>query len=174
MHMELADPSFNLIVVSDLAPGAVSPPRARAVDKDSLDALLREIGPSIEVPGGGARSVVTFQDFKDFRPERLAARVPAVADLLEFRKQVQELASGGGSIDAVRASLKQLGAYPDLARALEAALQPAPPKAAPLPAAPRVPAPAPTGNIFDLVDVGATPPADAVSPEEIERTTAKL
>ena len=86
--MEQSEPSFNLIVVSDLAPGASGPPRVRPVDKDSLDALLREIGPSIEIPGGGVRAVLTFQDFKDFRPERLAARVPAIAKLLEFRKQV--------------------------------------------------------------------------------------
>src|SRR6185436_21025794 len=129
--MEQTDPSFHLIVVSDLAPGASGAPRVRAVDKDSLDALLREIGPSIDVPGGGARTVLTFQEFKDFRPERLAAKVGAVANLLEFRKQVQELASGGGSVDAVRASLQQLGAYPQLARALEGALQPAPAKEKP-------------------------------------------
>ncbi|HVE40141.1 MAG TPA: type VI secretion system contractile sheath large subunit [Planctomycetota bacterium] len=171
--MEQSDPSFNLIVVSDLAPGSPGALRARAVDKDSLDALLRELGPSIEVPAGGGRTVVTFQEFKDFRPERLAARVPALAQLLEFRKQAQELAAGSGSVEAVRASLQKLGAYPDLARALEAALQPSAPKpreAAPAPKA----APIPTGSLEDLVDLGSAPAADAVSPEQIERTTANL
>jgi type VI secretion system protein ImpC len=173
--MEQSEPSFNLIVVSDLAPGSPGALRARAVDKDSLDALLREVGPSIEIPAGGARAAVTFQEFKDFRPERLAARVPAIAQLLEFRKQAQELAAGSGSIDAVRASLKQLGAYPELARALEAALQPPAPKARPddAPAQPK-PAPLPAGSLFDLVDLGSAPSADAVSPEQVERTTAKL
>ena len=44
--------------------------------------LLRSLGPSIDVPGGGARAVLTFQEFKDFRPDRLVARVPAIADLM--------------------------------------------------------------------------------------------
>jgi type VI secretion system protein ImpC len=175
MLMEQSDPSFNLIVVSDLAPGAGGAPRARAVDKDSLDALLRETGPSIEVPGGGARCVMTFQDFKDFRPERLAARVPAIANLLEFRKQVTELASGGGSVDAVRASLQQLGSYPDLARSLEGALVPAAGRPAPAPAAaPKPAAAAPAGSVFDLVDAEATPAPEAVSPEQAGRAAAKL
>jgi type VI secretion system protein ImpC len=173
--MEQSEASFNLIVVSDLAPGSPGAPRARAVDKDSLDALLRELGPSIEVPAGGARTVLTFQEFKDFRPERLAARIPAIAALLEFRKQAQDLAAGAGSAEAVRATLQQLGAHPDLARALEAALQPPAPKAGggALPAAPKA-APVPSGSLFDLVDVGSAPAADAVSPELIERQTAKL
>ena len=172
--MEQSEPSFNLIVVSDLAPGSPGALRARPVDKDSLDAFLREVGPSIELPAGGARTVVTFQEFKDFRPERLATRVPAIAQLLEFRKQAQELAAGGGSIDAVRASLTQLGAYPELARALDTALQPPAPKprteVAPAPKA----APVPEGSLYDLVDVGPAATGDAVSPEQIERTTAKL
>jgi len=174
--MEQTEPSFNLIVVSDLAPGPAGTLRARAVDKDSLDALLREIGPSIEVPGGGARSVLTFQEFKDFRPERLAARLPAITNVLEFRKLVTELASGGGSLDAVRASLRQLGAYPDLARALEAALSPAPAPATPKESAPaaRPAAPLPSGGLFDLVDAEGSPPPETVSPEQMERSAAKL
>src|SRR5262245_14333853 len=161
--MEQTDPSFHLIVVSDLAPGASGAPRVRAVDKDSLDALLHETGPSIEVPGGGARTVLTFQEFKDFRPERLAAKVPAIANLLEFRKQVQELASGEGSVDAVRASLKQLGGYPDLARALESALASRPQAPSPDKTAPAPNAPVPQGGIFDLVDAEATPAPETVS-----------
>jgi len=172
--MEQADPSFNLIVVSDLAPGSSGAPRARAVDKDSLDGLLREIGPSIEVPGGGARTVLTFQDFKDFRPDRLAAKIPAIANLMEFRKRVQELAGGEGSIDAVRSSLQQLGAYPDLARALEGALAARPSAPAADPAAPAPKAPVPQGGVFDLVDADATPAPETVSPEQAERMAAKL
>jgi len=172
--MEQTDPSFHLIVVSDLAPGASGAPRVRSVDKDSLDGLLREIGPSIEVPGGGARTVVTFQDFKDFRPDRLAAKVPAIANLLDFRKKVQDLSGGEGSIDAVRSSLQQLGAYPDLARALESALasRPKTPTAGPTTPAPN--APVPQGGIFDLVDAESTPAPETVSPEQAEKMAAKL
>src|SRR5262245_59397755 len=171
--MEQSDPSFHLIVVSDLAPGTTAAPRVRAVDKDSLDGMLREIGPSIEVPGGGARAVLTFQDFKDFRPDRLAAKVPAIANLLEFRKRVQDLAGGEGSVDAVRSSLQQLGSYPDLARALERALVPPAATTSPAPA-PKPPGPVPSGGVFDLVDAEASPPPEAVSPEQAEKMAAKL
>lgn len=172
--MEQSDPSFHLIVVSDLAPGAGGTARARAVDKDSLDELLRGLGPSLEVPGGGARTVLSFQEFKDFRPDRLAARIPAVADLVAFKKQVLDLAAGAGSVDAVRGALGRLGAYPQLARALETALAstakgPTSPAAAPRPAAP-----VPAGGIFDLVDVDATPASGEPSPEQVEKAAAKL
>ncbi len=172
--MEQSDPSFNLIVVSDLAPGAGGSPRAREVDKDSLDALLRELGPSIPIGAGGGRSAVTFQEFKDFRPDRLATRVSALADLLDFRARVTDLANGGGSLDAVRASLQKLGAYPTLARALEAALAPPSPAGADPAPASRPSAPAPTGALFDLVDAEGTPAPEAVSPETVEKTAARL
>jgi type VI secretion system protein ImpC len=172
--MEASDPSFHLIVMSDLAPGAGGPPRARAVDKDSLDELLRSVGPSIEVPGGGARTVLTFQEFKDFRPDRLAGRVPALASLLEFKKIVLDLAAGGSSVEAVRAALAKLGAYPQLARALETALASTPRAPAATPAAPRPAGPVPTGDLFDLVDAEASPTSGGPSPEQVEKATASL
>lgn len=175
MSMESSEPSFHLIVVSDLAPGASAAPRARAVDKDSLDALLRELGPSIEVPGGGARTVLTFQEFRDFRPERLAARIPAIAGLVEFRKRVLDLASGGGSVDAVRESLRGLGAYPDLARALEAALTTRPSAPASAPAAAPAPAAAvPAGGLFELVDAEGSPAPETIPAEQVEKAASTL
>src|SRR5207249_2599782 len=96
-----------------------------------------------------------------------------ISNLLEFRKQVLGLASGSGSVDAVRASLKQLGAYPDLARALESALLPSA-KAAPAATSAPKAAPPPTGGVFDLVDAESSPAPETVSPEQVERTTAKL
>jgi predicted component of type VI protein secretion system len=170
--MEQADPSFNLIVVSDLAPGASGAPRARAVDKDSLDELLRTLGPTIDVPVGGARSAITFQEFKDFRPERIASRVPAIAGLIDFRKQVLELAAGGGSVDAVRKALEKVGAAPALARALESALSSS--ARAPAPPAPRPAGPAPSGGLFDLVDLGDGSASEAPSTAQVEQATSKL
>lgn len=172
--MEQSDSSFNLIVVSDLAPGASGALRARGVDKDSLDDLLRSLGPSIDVPGGGVREVLTFQEFKDFRPERLAARIPALSNLLDFRRQLSALAAGDGSLDAVRAALGKLGDYPQLAHALEAALATKPPAAPAASPATRPAAPAPAGGIFDLVDADASSMSGEPSSEQIDRTTAKL
>ena len=175
--MEAAEPSFNLIVVADLAPGASGALRARAVDKETLDALLREIGPSIEVPGGGARSVLTFQDYKDFRPDRLALRVPAIAKLLDFKKGVLALASGAGSVDGVRGALKSLGDFPLLARALEEALAPRSASPLPPPTADPLPAPVdppPPGSLFDLVNAEGTLPPEVQPSEAAGRAAAKL
>jgi type VI secretion system protein ImpC len=172
--MDVSDPSFHLIVMSDLAPGAGGTPRARTVDKDSLDEFLRGLGPTLDVPSGGGRAALPFLEFKDFRPDRLAARVPAIAALIDFKKRVLELAAGGGSVDAVRSALAKLGTYPQLARALESALQsspkaPAPPAATPAPAAP-----VPAGGIFDLVDADAAPAADEPAPAQVEKAAARL
>jgi type VI secretion system protein ImpC len=172
--MEASDPSFHLIVMSDLAPGAGGAARARAVDKDSLDEFLRALGPTLEIPAGGGRAAIPFQEFKDFRPDRLIARVPAIAALGDFKKQILDVAAGGGSVDAVRATLGKLGAYPQLARALESALQttpkaPAAPAASPAPAAP-----VPAGGIFDLVDAEGGPAADEPSPAQVEKAAARL
>jgi type VI secretion system protein ImpC len=172
--MEELDSSFHLIVVSDLAPGTGGAARARTVDKDSLDELLRSLGPSIDVPGGGARTVLPFQEFRDFRPDRLAARVPAIASLIDVKKLVLDLASGNGSVDAVRAALGKLGAYPQLAGALEAALASTPQMPLSTPAPPRIPGPVPAGGIFDLVDADSSPAAGETSPEQVEKAAAKL
>lgn len=172
--MEASDPSFHLIVMSDLAPGAGGPVRARAVDQDSLDDLLRSLGPSLDLSAGGGRTVLGFQEFKDFRPDRLAARVPALLCLTEFRRLALDLAAGGGSVEAVRAALGTLGAYPQLARALDAALasRSAAPADAPAPARPA--GPVPTGGVFDLVDAEASPADGGPSPGQVEKATASL
>jgi type VI secretion system protein ImpC len=172
--MEQSDSSFHLIVVSDLAPGSGGTVRAREVDKDSLDELFRSLGPSIEVPGGGARTVLPFQEFKDFRPDRLASRIPAIAGLIEFRKLVLDLAGGSGSVDAVRAALGKLGAFPQMARALEVALASSPNAPPSAPATPRPAGPVPTGGIFDLVDTESSPAAGEPSPAQVEKAAAKL
>jgi type VI secretion system protein ImpC len=172
--MEQSDSSFHLIVVSDLAPGTGGVARARPVDKDSLDELLRALGPTIEVRGDGARTVLSFQEFRDFRPDRLAARIPALASLIEFRRQVLELAAGSGSVDAVREALGNVGAHPHLARALEAALSSTPKEPTPANAPPRPAATVPTGGIFDLVEADSSPASGEPSPEQVEKAAAKL
>lgn len=172
--MEQHDPSFHLIVISDLAPGSSTPLRAKGVDKDNLDAFLREVGPSIGFELGGSRSQITLQEFKDFRPERLAARLPAIANLLEFRRQVLELAGGGGSIDAARATLGAIGAFPELAAALETALLPKTGAvASSAPPSPLPPSPAPKGGVFELVDAESEHPPQ-VSSVQAEKIAAKL
>jgi hypothetical protein len=73
--MEPTEPSLDLIVVADLFPGRTLPGAPWSIDKDSLEAFLREGAPSLSLPAGA----LTFREFRDFRPERLAERLPAAA-----------------------------------------------------------------------------------------------
>ena len=137
--METQETRLHLVVVADLAPGAAL--RLHPVDRDSLDALFEALAP--------AAGPLSFRSFKDFRPERLAQALPAAAALSRVRARALELAAGQGSLDALRDLLRST---PDLARALDAALAPT--------AAPR---PAPSGSVFDLVDVdGSAAPASGL------------
>lgn len=111
-----------------------SPPRLHPVDRDGLDGLLESLAPR-----AGA---LTFRSFKDFRPERLAQAHPDAAALLKLRGQALDLAAGRGSLEDLRRALP-----PDLAKGLD----PVPPK------------PAPSGGLFDMVDVeGSSSGLDAL------------
>jgi hypothetical protein len=140
--MAVDTPSLALALVSDLRPGRPPAGGPKEVDPDSLDALLAEAAPGIEVSVAGAPVRLSFAAFKDFRPDRIAARTPALGTLLEISKQALELAASGGDPASLRPSL---AAHPELARFLE------------MPAAPA--APVPTGGVFDLVD--SAPAADS-------------
>jgi len=156
--MESSGVSIHWIVLADLVPRHESSRRAAEVDRDSLDDFLKACEPSIEVAG----RTLAFQEFKDFRPERLASRLPDAAALLGLRQQALELVAGKGSVESLRESLRKLAAYPELAAALEEVPQaPAPAKAPPASS----PAPPPSGGIFDLVDAeGSKPPAPPPGP----------
>jgi hypothetical protein len=126
--MESPDLLLHLVAVADLAPSG--PPRLHPVDRDGLEGLLESLAPR-----AGA---LTFRSFKDFRPERLAQAHPPAAALLKLRAQALDVAAGRGSAEDLRRALS-----PALARSLDEALT-----------KPRKPAP--SGGVFDLVDVEAT------------------
>ncbi len=141
--MDPAEPSLDLIVVADLFPGRAPPDAPRSVDKDSLDEFLRQGGPTLSLPGG----TLTFREFRDFRPERLAERLalsgPAV----------------GGPVE--RLPVGASGAPP----------APRPQSPPPPPALPTAPREVPAGGLFDLVDTG---PAPESPPPDVRRTVNEL
>jgi hypothetical protein len=147
--METSDGSLDLVVVADLALGRDRASRIQEVDKDSLDEFLDRTAPAVEMAPG---TPISFASFKDFRPERLAVRLPAVAQLRNARAQALEAAAGRGSAASLKETLGGLGEW----RSLAGLLDRPPPPVAPPPTTP-----APSGGIFDLVDVqeadGPTP-----------------
>ncbi len=171
--MEATEPSLHLILLSDLRPGRPPATGARELDKDSLDAFLREAAPAIDLDLAGGRARLEFAEFRDFRPERLAARLPALAALLQIKQQALDLAAGNGSAESLRGALASLNGYPGLVRALDEALHGAPAAPKPAPAAPA--APVPRGGVFDLVDDGAPQdPTPVLAEKAAERLIAAV
>lgn len=151
---------FDLVVLADLTPGRRSP-RLERVDRDRLPALMSEWTPSLAL--GGA--TLAFAEPRDFRPERLAAALPATRALLELRKRVRSSTPPSGAellaaldaldvrspdVDRLRGALRGSGAAPGVSAAPAPAATPPPPAAAPA----RFGDPA--GSIFDMVDTGAS------------------
>jgi hypothetical protein len=140
--MVTTDGSLNLVVAADLTAGRDAPRGILPVDPDSLEGLLETCEPAVDP--GGAGALIPFRSFKDFRPERLAPRLPAVAKLRSAREQVLEAAAGRRSPESIRELLESLGV---------SGSGPSPQSPAPLPAGPKRPT-APAGGLFDLVEIG--------------------
>ncbi|HXX94878.1 MAG TPA: type VI secretion system contractile sheath large subunit [Planctomycetota bacterium] len=148
--MVTPDGSLDLVVAADLAAGRDTSRRIYPVDPESLEALLESCEPAVDPGGIGA--AIPFRSFKDFRPERLATRLPAIAKLRSAREQVLEAAAGRRTAESIRPLLEGLGmGVPG----------PTPKSPAPPLAGPERP-PAAAGGLFDLVDLGEK--ADAPDP----------
>ncbi len=174
---ERQETPLDLFVLADLLPGAgaETPLRARPhrVDVQTLDALQAEAAPAVTVPGpGGGELELVFPTLKSFRPEALARALPALQALAGARRVLDDLHRGRTTPEAARAAL---GALPpgagDLARELGDALagEPGGSEAAPEPERPAKasasPPEAPSGGLFDLVDVeGSAAAAEASGP----------
>ena len=66
---------------------------------------------------------LTFKKMKDFAPDSMAEQVPALAELLKMRKQLEELLSYmDGKVDAEKRIAQLLNSEPLLAQAAEAAM----------------------------------------------------
>jgi type VI secretion system ImpC/EvpB family protein len=184
------DVAFDLVVLADLVPGRAEPARARRVDRDELAALFSTLAPQAMVAG----TRLAFRDFRDLRPEALAAALPATRGLLALRKRLREQPAPAApellaaldaisprtpALDAMRAALGGAAA----SGATAAPATPATPATPSRPTTP--PAPRPTSHsesdgegdldaIFRMVDTGAAAtaagtPAAAPSREQTAR-----
>ncbi|MEM9319494.1 MAG: type VI secretion system contractile sheath small subunit [Pseudomonadota bacterium] len=67
---------------------------------------------------------VTFKTMSDFAPDKIAEQVPALAELLRMRNQLEELLSYmDGKVDAEKRIAQLLNNEPLLAQAAEAAIE---------------------------------------------------
>lgn len=174
--MAAPDVAFDLIVLADLTPGRAGPDPGRRVDRDELAALLAALAP--EVTLGGVR--IAFREFKDFRPEGLAAALPATRGLLALRKRLREQPAPAApellaALDAITPRSPEL-------EAMRAALGAgAAPTATPPPAPARSAPPTPEGGldaIFQMVDTNGSPPdtakAQAIASSHLDTLVAAL
>ncbi len=172
---------LDLVVVADFAPaeGSASPlaRRPTRVDKATLPEVMAAAAPTVLLDAPGVRAEGTapvrlsLGDLRAFRPEALAAALPAARSVLELKAQLEQLHRGETTRDRVLEALDGTQAPPDLIAAVRRALTgPGTAGAGTAGAgtaepAPRPePSPAPTGDaLFDLVDVsGSNPEAPAV------------
>lgn len=176
------DVAFDLVVIADLAPGRPVPARARRVDRDTLADLLADHAPEAAI--GGTR--IAFRDFRDLRPEALAAALPATRAVVAMRKRLRERPAPSAAellaaLDAISPRTAELEAMRE-ALGAAAAGRPAPGPAAPAAATTPAPKPAappparPNGGggdldaIFRMVDAGG-----AAAPEvEAARASSRL
>ncbi|MDM7914979.1 MAG: type VI secretion system contractile sheath small subunit, partial [Candidatus Eisenbacteria bacterium] len=108
--MDKSEAALDLVVVSDLWPeGGDDPPLEGflRVDPSELDALLARSGPMVRLPGAGADAdlLVRLQSFRDFRPEGLAERAPALRELLGLRRTLEEARRGRAQEPALMQAL---------------------------------------------------------------------
>lgn len=109
---------LRLLFVSNLAPEGATPAWSEGVHVVSLEAAdfspyLERMAPTLEVSlpnrvsGSPARisSTLQFTSLNDFRPERVAARLPLTAPLVGLREGLRSVAAGDQTLDDVRASL---------------------------------------------------------------------
>jgi hypothetical protein len=167
--MEASERAFDIVVLADLAPAAASEPAVHRVDRDNLAELLARLAPEAKL--GTAR--IAFGDFKAFRPEALAAVLPATRAILELKRRAR--ATPAPSAAELMSALDALPADSADVAALNAALGggagPSTPAAAPPPPPPTRPAAAAPASssggsldaLFDMVDAGASTAAPPVN-----------
>ncbi len=174
--MERTDLPLDLIVVADLVPpgsaGEAERGRAHRVDRETLAELMLRLAPALELPAAGAgddspfKLGLTFEDFRAFRPESLAAALPASRGLFELKRAIAQRTPDAAGL---RAAIESIHEPPELVQVLRRVLEgerppaPAARPASPAPAPATRPsaAPRPSGGggldaLFEMVDVGAS------------------
>jgi type VI secretion system protein ImpC len=192
--LERTDLPLDLIVVADLVPpgsgGEALRARAHRVDRESLAELLAQAEPGLELPPPGAsdgapiRTRIAFGNLRAFRPEGLAAALPATRGLFDLKRAI---ASGAPDASALSAAIESIREPPELAQALRRALEGGCGAGAAPPGRPAASSPAtsdvsakhsgpsgavdPIESVFEMVDVSGR---ESPSPAQASRARSAL
>lgn len=139
--MQKVDLPFVMGVLSDLSGKSHVEKKVLAerdfveFDMDNFEQRMAAIAPRAAfnvdntLTGEGKLSVdMTFKTMEDFSPGAVAKKVPAVAQLLEARQQLNDLMSYMDGKDGAQELLDKLLKDPDLMKSLAAAKPPAEPE----------------------------------------------
>ncbi len=78
--------------------------RPQRVDRDNLEALLARLAPALRFDSlaGAPAGEISFRSLDDFLPERVAARVAPLAQLIELRRRLHDPATFEAAAEVVR------------------------------------------------------------------------
>src|SRR5690606_21731090 len=76
--------------------------RARRVDVDSWEDVLRELSPRLNLPVGDEVTEITFQSLDDFHPDALFTRLPLFQQFRQWRRQLQQSSTFDQAAQEVR------------------------------------------------------------------------
>jgi predicted component of type VI protein secretion system len=170
---------LDIVALSELVDGAGGgrsslTRRFNSVDKDNLDALLRDAAPGFSCTGGlpssradtrGSSESIhaaprcVLESFRDFRPERLIEAIPEARELRRLRSALIEVVQGRSGPASVNEALSSIREPAELVETIRRVLAGSPPPGNPSTPAPRPEPPAaaispsPGASLFDLVDV---------------------
>jgi type VI secretion system protein ImpC len=91
---------------------ALSERRPIRVDVDTLDTRLRELEPTLRIPGAsedGSSTALAFRCLDDFHPDQLARRIPILDALRDLRGRLDDPASRREAGEALRRLLTAAG-----------------------------------------------------------------
>jgi type VI secretion system protein ImpC len=174
----LPEVPLRVVVLSELTPRdlrtgkSVEHRRLIRIDRESFDEAMAGLSlrAFLDVPdrlSGSSKPIVVevaLRDMKAFRPDAVAAQIPATRDLVQLRSALADLRSGKTTLAEVRGVLASARTPSAVAESVRRALEGPAPAAAPAPssAAPGGP-PAAAGDLDALLGMVDAPEGAAAS-----------
>jgi type VI secretion system protein ImpC len=107
------DTPFHILVVGDFTGGASAARKAIPIDRDTFDAVLGALAPSIELAIGSAPVAVEFRELEDFHPDRVFERLAPFQALRALRARLSDPATfAAAAAEMAPASEKQSSGAP--------------------------------------------------------------
>ena len=87
------DTPFHILVAGDFTGGAGAARKAIPIDRDTFDAVMGALAPSVEVAIGNVPLAVEFREVDDFHPDRLFERLPPFSAMRALRARLSDPAT---------------------------------------------------------------------------------